>query len=59
MQSPVPIIIVFSVYVSLVLICPKLVNKLPPMNLKLILVPYNFVLVALSVYMCVEVSIIR
>ncbi|XP_076075641.1 very long chain fatty acid elongase 4-like [Mytilus galloprovincialis] len=54
MQSPVPIILVFSVYVSLVLICPKLVKKLPPMNLKLILVPYNFVLVALSVYMFVE-----
>ncbi|XP_052090732.1 elongation of very long chain fatty acids protein 4-like [Mytilus californianus] len=54
MQSPVPIIIVFCVYVSMVLLCPKFVKKLPPMNLKLILVPYNFVLVALSVYMFVE-----
>jgi hypothetical protein len=58
MQSPVPILIIFFSYIGLVVVSPRLVKNIQPLNLKFILLPYNFMLIGLSIYMFTEVSVL-
>lgn len=54
MQSPVPILIIFFSYIGFVVVSPRLVKNIQPLNLKFILLPYNFMLIGLSIYMFIE-----
>jgi elongation of very long chain fatty acids protein 4 len=56
MESPLPVLGICFLYLLLVYLGPKLVKNLQPLNLKITLVAYNFIVVGLSVYMFVEVS---
>ena len=56
MATPGPILTIFLLYIVTVKQGPKLVESQKPIELSLLLVVYNFGLVALSVYMCYEVS---
>jgi len=53
--SPVPIICIFLCYLGVIWIGPKLMKHKEPVNLKAVLIVYNFAMVALSVYMFHEV----
>ncbi|XP_071139052.1 very long chain fatty acid elongase 4-like [Mytilus edulis] len=54
MQSPVPIMILFVSYIFVVLVSPRVMKNVQPLNLKAVLIPYNFILVGLSIYMFLE-----
>ncbi|XP_056319808.1 ELOVL fatty acid elongase 8b [Danio aesculapii] len=49
--SPVPIICIFLCYLGVIWIGPKLMKNMEPVNLKGLLIVYNFAMVGLSVYM--------
>lgn len=56
MKTPLAISVIFVMYVVTVLAGPSLMKGRNPVNLRLVLIPYNFALVVLSVYMFYEVS---
>ncbi|TRZ02781.1 hypothetical protein DNTS_028825 [Danionella cerebrum] len=49
--SPIPIICIFLCYLGIIWIGPKLMKNAEPVNLKVVLILYNFAMVGLSVYM--------
>uniref|UniRef100_A0A8C2CQ52 Elongation of very long chain fatty acids protein n=1 Tax=Cyprinus carpio TaxID=7962 RepID=A0A8C2CQ52_CYPCA len=49
--SPVPIIYIFLCYLGIIWIGPKLMKHKEPMNIKAVLIVYNFANVGLSIYM--------
>ncbi|XP_016422041.1 elongation of very long chain fatty acids protein 4-like [Sinocyclocheilus rhinocerous] len=49
--SPVPIICIFLCYLGIIWIGPKLMKHKEPMNIKALLIVYNFAMVGLSIYM--------
>ncbi|XP_061587237.1 ELOVL fatty acid elongase 8a [Cololabis saira] len=52
--SPVPIMCVFLCYLIIIWVGPKLMAKRQPVNLKPVLIVYNFAMVCLSAYMFCE-----
>uniref|UniRef100_A0A671USI5 Elongation of very long chain fatty acids protein n=1 Tax=Sparus aurata TaxID=8175 RepID=A0A671USI5_SPAAU len=52
--SPVPVAIIFLIYLSAVWAGPRLMKHRQPVDLKVVLIVYNFAMVALSAYMCYE-----
>ncbi|XP_078656359.1 very long chain fatty acid elongase 4-like [Branchiostoma floridae x Branchiostoma belcheri] len=52
--SPLPIFVLFVLYVLLCVYGPRVMEKRQPFNLKTIIIPYNFALVGLSAYMFYE-----
>lgn len=54
-HSPVPIICIFLCYLGAIWIGPKLMKHKEPVNLKAVLIVYNFAMVGLSVFMFHEV----
>ncbi|XP_046353443.1 elongation of very long chain fatty acids protein 4-like [Haliotis rufescens] len=54
MDSPVPSVVIFLLYLLVVWLGPRIMAGRKPVNLKLVLIPYNFGLVALSCYMFCE-----
>ncbi|XP_040000377.1 ELOVL fatty acid elongase 8a isoform X2 [Xiphias gladius] len=52
--SPVPISLIFSCYLIIIWVGPKLMAKRQPVNLKPVLIVYNFAMVCLSAYMFYE-----
>ncbi|XP_072219082.1 ELOVL fatty acid elongase 8a [Leuresthes tenuis] len=52
--SPVPIICIFLCYLIIIWVGPKLMVKREPVNLKPVLIVYNFAMVCLSAYMFYE-----
>ena len=54
--SPVPIICVFLCYLVIIWAGPKLMVKRQPVDLKPVLIVYNFAMVCLSAYMFCEVT---
>lgn len=56
-HSPVPISCIFLCYLVIVWVGPKLMAKREPVNLKPVLIVYNFAMVCLSAYMFYEVLI--
>ncbi|KAJ8305414.1 hypothetical protein KUTeg_015959 [Tegillarca granosa] len=51
MKTPLAITVIFVMYLAVVLAGPSIMKGRNPINLKLVLIPYNFALVILSVYM--------
>ena len=56
MKTPVPISIIFVLYVLLVFLGPRFMRNREPLQLKTFIVPYNFILILLSIYMFYEVG---
>ena len=54
--SPVPVIVIFLVYLCVLWAGPRLMKHRGPVDLKGVLIVYNFAMVCLSVYMFYEVS---
>lgn len=54
-HSPVPISFIFLCYLVIIWVGPKLMVKRQPVNLKPVLIVYNFAMVCLSAYMFYEV----
>ncbi|CAL9696345.1 unnamed protein product [Knipowitschia caucasica] len=52
--SPLPVALIFVLYLSVVWAGPKLMKHKQPIELKLVLIVYNFAMVCLSVYMFKE-----
>jgi len=43
-------------YLVFVVVVPRLMENRPPMDLKPLIIIYNFILVGISGYMCIEVA---
>jgi len=56
LRSPEPMAAVVLLYLLFVVVAPRLMENRPPMDLKPLIIIYNFVLVAISGYMCLEVA---
>ena len=56
MKSPVPSAVICILYLVAVATGPSIMRNRSPLNLKWILVPYNFALIFLSGYMFYEVQ---
>lgn len=54
MKTPEPMLIIVAIYLAVVFIGPRVMANRPPMNLRGLIVVYNFAMVALSSYMCAE-----
>jgi elongation of very long chain fatty acids protein 4 len=52
--TPEPMLIIVLAYLAFVFIAPRLMERRPALDLKNLLIVYNFTLVAVSGYMCVE-----
>lgn len=55
--SPVPVSLIFLVYLCLVWAGPRWMKHREPVDLKVVLIVYNFVMVGLSAYMFYEVCV--
>lgn len=53
--SPVPVSLVFLVYLWVVWLAPRLMKHKQPVDLRVVLIVYNFAMVCLSAYMFHEV----
>nr|UZG94250.1 fatty acid elongase 8a [Paedocypris micromegethes] len=52
--SPVPVSVVFLCYLLVIWTGPKIMAERPPVDIKALLIPYNFFMVCLSAYMFYE-----
>lgn len=52
--SPVPVTLIFLLYLFVIWAGPRLMKHREPFELKVVLIVYNFAMVGLSVYMCHE-----
>lgn len=57
--SPVPISCIFLCYLLLIWLGPKMMAGRQPVNLRPVLIVYNFAMVGLSAYMFYEVLFVR
>lgn len=55
LQTPEPMLAIVLSYLAFVVIAPRVMENRPPMDLKKFIIVYNFALVAVSGYMCLEV----
>ena len=55
--GPLPIVVVFISYLLFVWLGPKFMKNRGPLYLKPLIIPYNFGLTVLSVYMFYEVCV--
>lgn len=53
--SPVPVSLIFLVYLCVVWVGPRLMKHRQPVDLRVVLIVYNFAMVGLSAYMFHEV----
>lgn len=53
--SPVPVALIFLVYLGVVWAGPRLMKHRQPVDLKVVLIVYNFTMIGLSAYMFYEV----
>jgi hypothetical protein len=56
LKTPEPMLAVVLLYLVFVVIAPRIMENRPPMDLKQLIIVYNFLLVIISGYMCFEVS---
>lgn len=54
MYSPIPVALIFLVYLCGVFVGPRLMKHRQPVDLKTVLIVYNFTMVGMSAYMCYE-----
>ncbi|XP_058494032.1 ELOVL fatty acid elongase 8b [Solea solea] len=52
--SPVPVSLIFLLYLGVVWAGPRLMKHREPVDLRVVLIVYNFAMVGLSAYMCYE-----
>lgn len=57
LKTPEPMLVVVLLYLAFVVIAPRIMENRPPMDLKQIIIVYNFLLVIISGYMCIEVGL--
>jgi len=57
LRTPEPMMAAVLLYLLFVVVAPRLMENRPPMDLKPLIIVYNFLLVAISGYMCLEVSV--
>jgi len=55
LRTPEPMMVAVVLYLVFVVVVPRLMENHPPMDLKPLIIAYNFILVAISGYMCIEV----
>jgi len=55
LRTPEPMMAVVILYLIFVMVAPRLMENRPPMDLKPLIIAYNFILVGISGYMCLEV----
>lgn len=55
--SPVPVALIFLLYLCVVWLGPRLMKHRQPVDLRLVLIVYNFAMVGLSAYMFHEVRV--
>lgn len=55
LNTPEPMLAIVLAYLAFVVIAPRVMENRPPMDLKKFIIVYNFMLVVLSGYMCLEV----
>ena len=56
LQTPEPMLFVVLAYLAFVVIAPRVMENREPFDLKKFILVYNFMLVALSGYMCFQVG---
>lgn len=54
LRTPEPALLVVVAYLVFVLVGPRVMSSRPPLNMRSLIVAYNFAMVLLSVYMCAE-----
>lgn len=57
--SPVPVALIFLLYLCVVWLGPRLMRHRQPVDLRVVLIVYNFAMVGLSAYMFHEVCVER
>lgn len=57
--SPIPVALIFLLYLCVVWLGPRLMRHRQPVDLRVILIVYNFAMVGLSTYMFHEVRVER
>jgi len=57
LRTPEPMLLIFAAYLIFVYVGPRLMAKRQPLNMRALIILYNFAMVALSAYMCVEVGV--
>lgn len=57
-HSPVPISCIFLCYLAVIWLGPKVMARREPLNLRAVLIVYNFLMVGLSAYMFYEVLLV-
>lgn len=57
--SPVPVFCIFLCYLGVIWLGPRLMRTREAVDLKLVLIVYNFAMVCLSVYMFHEVTVLQ
>lgn len=55
--SPVPVALIFLLYLCVVWLGPRLMKRRQPVDLRAVLIVYNFAMVGLSAYMFHEVCL--
>lgn len=55
--SPVPVALIFLLYLCVVWLGPRLMKRRQPVDLRPVLIVYNFAMVGLSAYMFHEVCV--
>ena len=56
LRTPEPMMAAVVLYLVFVVVVPRLMENRPPMDLKPLIIIYNFILVGISGYMCIEVA---
>jgi len=57
LRTPEPMLLVFAAYLMFVYVGPRLMANRQPLNMRALIIFYNFAMVALSAYMCAEVRV--
>jgi len=59
LRTPEPALLIVAAYLIFVYVGPRLMAKRQPLSIRGLIIVYNFAMVALSAYMCAEVSHMR
>ena len=57
LRTPEPALLVIAAYLIFVVVGPRLMSSRAPLNIRGLVVVYNFAMIALSAYMCAEVRL--
>lgn len=57
LRTPEAALLVVAAYLIFVLVGPRIMSSRPPLNMRSLIVAYNFAMVVMSAYMCAEVGV--